>query len=277
MPPAAPPTRPRPPLFRALGANDPPAEVRIGGGRYARVEIFKHDSWAATALYDGPGGRVVCKFNRVQPVFGLRTAWLGKRLADRERRALERLADLPNVPESLGAVIANGRRLPNAVARRFVPGHPLARHEVVGRRFYPTLRALLAEMHRRGIAYVDLHKRENILVGDDGEPYLIDFQIGFDATHPRVRWIPGVGVVFGLLRRSDDYHLEKHVARVDRGGAMPALPWWIRLHRAAAVPFREVRRRLLVTSGVRTGKGRVESEHAPEDAVRRERNTRRAA
>ena len=36
--------------------------------------------------------------------------------------------------------------------------------------FLPTLRGLLNKLHRRGIAYVDLHKRENIIVGDDGRP-----------------------------------------------------------------------------------------------------------
>jgi hypothetical protein len=268
-PAGAAPSRPRPPVLRALGADDPPLAVTVGGRSYARYELLKHDSWAATAIYAGPAGKIVCKFNRTQPVYGIRMDWLGRRLAARERRALERLADLPNVPNSLGDVIVNGRVLPNAVARVYVPGHPLRPHERVRADFFPTLRTLLAEMHRRGIAYVDLHKRENVIVGDDGRPYLIDFQIGFDATHTRVAWLPGVRYLFDVLCQSDLYHLRKHVAHhapelnlgLDR-------PWWITAHRAVAVPFRQLRRRLLVAAGVRTGAGHVETEQFAEDAVR---------
>jgi hypothetical protein len=263
------PSRPRPPVLRALGPADPPLGVTVGGRSYARYEILKHDSWAATAIYAGPAGRIVCKFNRTQPVCGLDMAWLGRRLAARERRALERLADLPNVPDSLGDVVVNGAVLPNAVARRYVPGHPLREREHVRPDFFPTLRGLLAEMHRRGIAYVDLHKRENVIVGDDGRPYLIDFQIGLDVTHPRAAWLPGMAYLFDVLCQSDLYHLQKHVAH-HAPGTVPAVerPWWITAHRAVAVPFRQLRRRLLVAAKVRTGAGRVETEQFAEDAVR---------
>jgi hypothetical protein len=261
--------RPRPPVFRALGASDPPPEVVVDGKHYARTEIFKHDSWAATALYAGEHGRIVCKFNRVQPVLGFPMTWLGRRLAERERRALQRLADLPQIPAPLGPVFADGRRMPNAVARSFVAGHPLGKDERVGPDFFPSLRAALGEMHRRGIAYVDLHKRENIIVGDDGRPYLVDFQISFDVTHPRLRWIPGIRVVFDSLCKGDLYHLQKHVHRSE-GGAVPEIPRWLRLHRLVAVPFRQLRRRLLVVRGIRTGHGSAATEVFAEDAVRRE-------
>jgi hypothetical protein len=258
-------------LFRALGAADAPAEVVVDGNRYRQIELFKHDSWAATALYAGSAGRIVCKFNRVQSVCGLPMKWLGRRLAEREHRALSRLAGLPQVPTPLGAVYANGRRLRNAVARAFIAGHPLGKNEHVDRDFFPALQAALRSMHRRGIAYVDLHKRENIIVGDDGRPYLVDFQISFDATHPRLNWVPGF--VFDQLCIGDLYHLAKHV-RHARGSAATyeplEIPAWLRLHRLVAVPFRQLRRRLLVARGIRTGRGAVASEVFAEDAVRRE-------
>ena len=265
--------RPRPPLFRALGAAEPPVEVTVDGTAYSREEIFKHDSWASTALYASGERRIVCKFNRVQPVLGFPMLWLGRRLAERERRALSRLADLPQIPAPLGPVFADGRRLPNAVARAFVAGHPMGKDERVGPDFFPLLRTALIEMHRRGIAYVDLHKRENVIVGDDGHPYLVDFQISFDVTHPRLRWIPGIRAIFERLCLGDLYHLQKHVYRADPaapGVAPPAIPAWLRLHRLIAVPFRQLRRRLLVTTGVRTGRGSVSTEAFAEDAVRRE-------
>lgn len=61
--------RPRPPLFRALGAAEPPAGVRVDGVDYTRVTVFKHDSWAATALYAADEGLITAKFNRIQPIF----------------------------------------------------------------------------------------------------------------------------------------------------------------------------------------------------------------
>src|SRR5437763_1560384 len=133
--------------------------------------------------------------------------------ARREAALLRRLAGLPNVPRWSGHVRVNGRPLPHAVAHDFIPGHPLGDRERVRDDFFPTLRALLAAMHRRGVAYVDLHKRENILVGDDGQPYLIDFQIGL----ARPGWWPAnheaVEAVLRLAQANDVYHLAKHVAR----------------------------------------------------------------
>ena len=144
--------RPRPPVLRALGADDPPAEIEAGGRRYRRSEILKHDSWAATAVYDGPAGRIVCKFNRRQSVYGLPMRWLGRMLARREGRMLALLADLPNVPDPCGPIQADGRWLDYAVGHAYVPGHPLGRTERVNDDFFPCLGRLLAEMHRRKMA-----------------------------------------------------------------------------------------------------------------------------
>ena len=265
--------RPRPPLFRALGADDPPAEVTVGDRTYSRSEIYKHDSWAATAVYaDDSGERIVCKFNRVKSVCGIPMAWLGRRLAAREAAALTRLSDLPLFPRALGPVFAGGRRQWNAVARSYIAGHPLGASERVGSRFFAELRASLLAMHARGIAYVDLHKRENVIVGDDGRPYLVDFQICFDAASPRARNLPGARWAFERFCDADLYHLGKHVLRSDPHAsvASPPIPGWLRLHRTVAVPFRQLRRRLLVAAGIRKGRGRAVTEVFAEDAVRRE-------
>jgi len=260
-------------MFRALGRDEPPETVEIDGRTWRRVDIFKHDSWAATAQYQSDDGHLAaCKFNRRQPIFGLPMRWLGRRLAAREAAMLDRLADHELVPDPLGPVRCAGRELPNAVAHVFVPGHPLRRDEVVDDYFFPDLEDLLADLHRRGMAYVDLHKRENVLVGDDGRPHLIDFQIS--VRLPRV-W--PLSAVLRILQRSDDYHLAKHFARhrPDQCDHTPATiamrrPWWIRAHRAFAVPLRQLRRRLLVWLGIRRPGGRSTTEAFPEQAVRDE-------
>lgn len=275
--------KPRPAVLRALGRHEPPVQITVAERCYHLVEVLKHDSWAATAIYDGHDGRIICKFNRVQSIFGIPMRWLGRRLAAREKRFLTRLADVPNIPAVLGQVEAEGKQLPNAAARRYLPGHPLTSGEHVQDEFFPELRFILTTMHQRGMAYVDLHKRENILVGENGRPYLIDFQISFDATRPLFRWLPGCRIVLGILCGSDLYHLEKHVIRhrPDQRGSEAEIaqhrPWWIRAHRLVAQPFRTLRRRFLVTVGVRTGRGYALTEHFAEDAIRREAAVKRAA
>ena len=143
--------QPRPKVFRALGKADPPEQVEIDGHSYRRVDILKHDSWAATALYQGPRGMVVAKFNRQQSVSGLPMKWLGRRLAKRETRMLQRLADLPNVPDYSGDLAINGVNQLHAVTHDYVPGHPLERREPVNDVFFSTLQQLIEDMHARDL------------------------------------------------------------------------------------------------------------------------------
>jgi tRNA A-37 threonylcarbamoyl transferase component Bud32 len=257
-------------MFRALGNGEPPVEIVIDGQKYQRVTIFKHDSWAATALYQSAERTIVCKFNRRQGIGLFSMEWLGRRLARRERRILTLLAGLPSVPGVLGPVMVAGKPLENAVAHDYVPGHPLRAGEQVNDEFFPRLKSLLKRMHDRGIAYVDLHKRENIIVGDDGWPYLIDFQISGAWPEPHPFGLEILNrFLLSVLKTCDDYHLAKHIrnCRPDQAGAV-VRPWWIRLHRLVAVPFRSLRRRVLVMLGIRKGRGQADSEHFPEDAVR---------
>jgi hypothetical protein len=262
--------RARPPLLRALGAADPPLEIEVGGQRFHRCDIYKHDSWAATALYVGRDRRrIICKLNRQQPILGLPMKWLGRRLAAREARFLALMADHPLVPDGCGPVLIDSRPAPHAVAHEFVPGRPLGRSDSLPAEFVPELERLLEVLHARGAAYVDLHKRENILVGDDGRPRLIDFQISV--------WLPRVWpltLLLHIFQECDRYHLSKHARRLQMGASAAAevrrrreRPIWIGLHRSVAVPFRKARRRLLVWLGVRTGDGKARSEAAPEFGI----------
>ncbi len=261
----------RPRWLRALGLQSPPESLEIHGVPHRLREIFKHDSWAATALYESPWGLLrVVKLHRQEPVLGLPMSWLGRRTARNERQMLEALSGLPGIPLLAGPVRIDGPILEHAVARESIAGHPLGNHEAVPDAFFPDLQRLLKGMHKRRTVYVDLHKRENIIVSERGEPYLIDFQISL--AWPR--WLP-LGPLFRILCRSDEYHLMKHWARCrpDQCGVnsiefQNRIPWWIFAHRLVARPVRELRRRLLVRLGVRTGKGRVESEVFAEHALR---------
>jgi hypothetical protein len=245
--------------------------MEIDGRTFRFVELFKHDSWAATSLYASDEGmQRIVKLHRRSSLLGVPMGWLGRLAARHERALLEILAGLPGIPVLAGTVTIDGRPARNAVAREYITGHPLGDREAVGDSFFHELVTLVRSMHARRVIYVDLHKRENIVVGPAGKPYLIDFQISLYWP----RWLPRWSV-FELMRRSDEYHLLKHWSRcrpdqsgVDYQAVQRQRPWWIKAHRMVARPVRELRRRLLVALGVRSGKGRVESELFAEHALR---------
>lgn len=223
-----------------------PQTVRSEGVTYRHVETFKHDFFAATGLYQGPTGRVVLKMGRTNELLSIPMAWLGRFLTRREVRLYEHTQDLPGVPRLVGMVGQAG------FLHEFVPGHPLQRREVVSDTFFDELLALVRELHRRGIAYVDLNKRENVLVGDDRKPYLIDFQISL--LLPPGGW-GRFGPARWLLRRfqqADIYHCLKHKRRLrpdllaaGEAGVVRRLSPWIRLHRRVTRPLTQLRRRWL--------------------------------
>ena len=265
-------TRNRPPIFRSLGLGEPPTIIQIHSasdfdGAYHRVEVFKHDSWAATALYASEDKKIVCKFNRQRRIGLIPMSWLGKFLARRETFLLQKLSHIANIPNSVGPILADGQLLENATAHVYVPGRPFKHDFHATDAFLVELEQLIGQVHAADVAFVDLHKSENILVGDDGKPYLIDFQIGFWKPSSQVAAFFCNGLLLAL-QRSDRYHLLKHITKcrpnMDWDQMRLQRPWYIRLHRRITVPLRTLRRRFLVLLGIRAGTGYVSTESNPE-------------
>lgn len=257
----------RPSFLRALGENDVPKWVTVNNRTFQRVEVFKHDSWAATAVYRCGKQHIVCKHNRTQPIFFCPMSWLGHYLASREHAFLRTLGDLPGIPRCYDVYDTQGRRMKNALAHDFIPGAPMSLVESLPPDFFDRLFALLGELHARNIAYIDLHKQENVIVGNDGLPHLIDFQISLQLPN---RF--GFRHLFRVFAGSDLYHVEKHLRQrklTDESVCDLQRPWWIQAHRMFAVPIRKLRRRFLVQLGVRSGDGRAHTEIAPEIGLRR--------
>jgi hypothetical protein len=236
----------RHPWLYALPSARLPPVVPCAGGQYELVETFKHDFFAATGLYRGPAGLVVLKLNRTSAFFGFPLDWVGRLLGRREQRLYAAAQDLPGVPRLLGPVGQAG------FMHAFVPGRPLARRDSVGDAFFEQLLTLLRALHARHIAYVDLNKRQNILLGDDGRPYLIDFQISLlcPPTGWR-RWTP-VRWLLARFQQGDYYHYLKHKRRLrpdlltaEERIAVSRLSLWIRLHRWITRPLTHLRRRTL--------------------------------
>lgn len=267
--------RARPPLFRALGRKQPPRVITMNGEEYTLVEIFKHDSWAATALYGRLHARIVAKFNREQPLFFVPMKWLGRWLARHEARALRLLRGIDGVPADAGPVWIDGRERRSAMAHSYIDGRPFHIDDKPPDIFFFRLAEMLKAMHQRGLAYVDLNKRENILITTDGGPALVDFQLHFAPPRWALR-LPPVRWLFRELQANDLYHLHKHidwhrpdllpVAASDWSRQQPITG---RVWRIVYVrPMQIFRRRLLVWLRIREGTGLAVSELEPEKAAR---------
>jgi len=282
------PSKRTPQCLRALGRDDLPVEFDLTGRRYRHVQTFKHDFFAATGLYADAGepfsagsecesdevptalravvpGQVVLKIGRRTGFLGLPLGWVGGWLTRQEATQLQAVSDLPGVPRLLG--------LPSrdALVRQYVPGHPLSKGEKVSDGFFPRLADLLQTLHRRGRAYVDLEKPENVLVGEDGQPYLVDFQIswpwplGWVTRSPLGRWLEC------RLQQGDLYHLRKLRRRFRPDQLSPAeleesyrRPWPVRLHQRLTRPLTRLRRWVLAkVDPARRGRRGRRGEHLP--------------
>ncbi|MEL6429633.1 MAG: hypothetical protein AAFR54_10680, partial [Planctomycetota bacterium] len=83
------------------------------------------------------------------------------------------------------------------------------------RDFFDLLVAAVEELHAAGVCHNDLHKEQNVVVGRDGRPVLIDFQLA--TLHPKRR-----GRWFEARCRDDLRHVQKHRRRYTRLGRGPA-------------------------------------------------------
>lgn len=238
--------RPRHEWLYALPAARLPARVTCGHQRFEHVRTFKHDFFAATGLYRSPNEFAVLKMGRQNELMTIPMGWLGAFLTRREVQIYEALQEAPGVPRLIGTVGSNG------FLHEYIPGHPLARDEQVPDAFFDVLQTMIEELHARHIAYVDLNKRQNILRGDDGQPYLIDFQISLYLRPTGWRRLRPVQWLLRRFQQADRYHCLKHKRRLRPDLLSEAerieverLSVWIRLHRWLARPLTNLRRRTL--------------------------------
>lgn len=239
--------RPRFAWLYALPSGTLPPTAVCRGERYELIETFKHDFFAATGLYRSPRGELaVLKLGRETALFGIPMAWIGRWLARREFRLYKLASDLPGVPALIGMAGRNG------LMHAFVPGRALGRDEAVDDQFFARLAELLTALHARCVAYVDLNKRQNILLGEDGRPYLIDFQISLHLPRKGVGRLGPARWLLSRFQAADWYHYAKHKRRLrpdlltpEERTRVEKLSVWIRLHRLWARPATHVRRWVL--------------------------------
>ena len=235
-----------PPSFFALGTAGLPEDFALEDQVYRLKKVFKHDFFAATGLYtDADGQLVVLKLQRTYPLFGFPMQWLGARMAKHEIAIFRQLQGIRGVPRFMGVYG------PTGYVHEFIPGEDLCPEMHPDAAFFDDLERLFHDLHTRNVAYVDTNKRENILFGADGRPYLIDFQISFWLKQGRddsylAQWI------FKRLVHEDWYHYYKHKTRLapqccskEDFARAENRSWYIRLHRLIFRPLIQLRRKFL--------------------------------
>lgn len=261
-------------------AQAPPRSLRVGEGTYALEKVFKHDFFAATALYakqNGPGfDRVVVKFGRTQPFCGLPMSWYGQWLRHHEEDIYAALAGVKGIPRWAGRIGET------TYAIQYIDASPLDHLDAPPPEMFDKLAETFGKMHARGVAYCDANKRSNILVDRRGRPWLVDFQISL-RTRPGwpapLRWL--IAAIVRHAQRADVYHLYKHKRRMARAELTAEEELLSRrrgllhtLHRKATDPWRALRRRFL-RKQAREGRltspsAGLEDHHQPEKATWRE-------
>jgi RIO-like serine/threonine protein kinase len=96
----------------------------------------------------------------------------GRFLVWREKKAYQRLQGIPGVPVLYGTMKGP------ALVMEKIQGKSLnAVHQAGGihRGFYTELVSRLDAIHNAGLAHCDLKREPNIIMGDDGKPYIVDW------------------------------------------------------------------------------------------------------
>jgi hypothetical protein len=185
--------------------------------RLREVEVLKRDFFSENLVVADEGGRrFVLKRSRPWRRFAPRSieralfAWLSRR----ERavyRVLEGVSGVPPLGPHEGddffthAFIEGDDLMAFAARNGRGRGRPV---DGLGDDFFPRLRQTLRAVHARGVLYLDLSKAENVLVGDDGRPWLIDFQVSLALGPAAARTAP-----FRAIAREDERQLRKHWRR----------------------------------------------------------------
>jgi hypothetical protein len=263
--------------FYACGRDGLPARIEYAGRLYDLAKVLKHDFIAGTGLYEARGsdadrpGRIVCKINRRKHFCLVPLGWLGRLITHNELCNLRRCEGIEGVPKVLGRVGAT------AYLYEYIEGACLDPRRGLPGDFFDRLLGVLRQIHARGLVHFDLHKRGNILVGDEGRPYIIDFQL---STHIGERLLISRRLSARLRRRLqayDLYHLYKHKRRCCPTGLTEAElrlschpTVLVRVHRAVAGPLKRIRRaclRAMHARGIITGTQGA-ALHAETDPVR---------
>jgi hypothetical protein len=186
------------------------------------VRVLKQDVFGRVELLERGFERRV---RRVADGGGSRLrATVARVLLLRERAALEALTGCAGVPvleredawaEAPG-LDGEEPDLRGVLVRGWVAGEPLSRTQWLPEDWFERAAERLRAVHARGVCHNDLHKEPNLVVADDGEPWLIDFQLA--SRHGPGSWL------LASRAAEDLRHLEKLRRRYLRAGSQKYAP-----------------------------------------------------
>ncbi len=170
--------------FLALIVIDITAKTSSDSIQLEKIKVYLDDhpevegvalgaGYQATAeLYRTPLGDFVVKRAR-GPFFWRRFGESGLR---RERDIYERVRTVTGIPRCIGLLDSKHLVLEH------IPGDSYRnrQYELQDRdRFFERLLTTIEDMHAAGVAHGDLKRKDNLLVGPDERPFLIDFGLAF--------------------------------------------------------------------------------------------------
>jgi len=144
---------------------------------------------------------------------------LGIWLIQKEWKIYSRLKGMKGIPQPVERIDRF------AFAMEFIPGRPILRGEILPSSFFSDLEQLVRDVHARGVVHLDLRHKGNILVSENGEPFLIDFNSSFGFKEkgflnrflfPLLRWVDYGGLLKLKKRTSPSLMTSEEMAFLKR-------------------------------------------------------------
>jgi serine/threonine protein kinase len=180
-------------MTRIAGREVLSSSTEPASGQLSPPRLLASGYQGAVYLSESPDGLIIVK----RPLgHGIGRA-VRRAMLRREHEIYQRLQGVSGIPRCFG--LRHGEEL----LLEFIDGKSLRQLEGAlpeREHFLAALLSVIEAMHRAGVAHGDLKRKDNILLGPDGQPYLIDFGTAVAAP-------PGAGLLqrllFRQLRRMD--------------------------------------------------------------------------
>ena len=149
--------------------------------RYRR-KVLREPSSTRPALYVIQENDVRAVVKDFSPNGSLYRNIVGRFLVWRESKAYRRLTGLKGIPRYFRSIDGI------ALILEEIPGkniEDVEKEEMLPKEFFEELRSLVKRIHERGLAHCDLKRAPNILLGHDGQPYIVDWSASIFKTEFR--------------------------------------------------------------------------------------------
>ena len=181
------------------------------------------------------------------------TRWFARWMMRRELRALRRVRGIPGVPQLLAEFGGDGYAC-TWLAGDVLDGPGFAQRP---QEHALQFRALIEQIHSRGVFHLDLRQRQNILLNGEGQLACVDFGAAWVPTPPvrllmggLLGWFDRQAVLKWLARHAPEHLSEEEARSVLRGQLLRRL-WFVSPHQDRG-EWGNARQRLVEIKAART-------------------------